>query len=265
MPNRLQTFIVILSMMTLYSTATHAEEDSQAELQKESKEKKEHKVTGVISVGGSLSSGNINKADVRASGGMSVEDSVFSLALSGKYTFSKVDDKIRNNGIESHFKMEFLPYRRWTPLIAHEYLHNKYKGYNFRMAAVAGAKYNIYRKPKICDYSISLAGVYDIVDYTDEKKTLDDQAFRISLRPRIIQKIGNTANIIEKIFYQPRVNRFKDCLIKNQTEVECRIVSILFLSVTYEYDYRSVLPPMKEGFTYEHHDHSLEFSVKVKL
>lgn len=254
---QLQIF-VLLAAMICHALPSHGRE-------KNPTEGKKKEVSGNISAGGSLSSGNINKLDFKATGGLAIEDSIASLVLSAKYNYSKVEENTKNNGVESHFKMEFLPYRRWSPLIAHEYLHNKYKGYNFRMAAVAGAKYNIYRKEKICDYSISLAGVYDVVDYTDEKKTLDDKAFRISLRPRMIQKIGNTANIIEKLFYQPRVNNFKDYLIRNQTEVECRIISILFLSVAYEYDYRSVLPPIKEGFTYEHHDHALEFSVKVKL
>ena len=79
------------------------------------------------------------------------------------------------------------------------------------------------------------------------------------------QKIGESVHLIEKIFYQPKVGEFNDYLIRNEAEIECKIVSALYLSVIYEFDYRSVLPPIREDVTYKHSDHSLEFSLKLKL
>ncbi|MCQ2189659.1 MAG: DUF481 domain-containing protein [Paludibacteraceae bacterium] len=226
---------------------------------------KEKKVSGSLSAGGSLSSGNINKADVKATGGLAVKDTTFEFVMGGRYNFSKTDDKIKNNGIELNSKVDFMPYRKWSPLIAFEYIHNTYKGYNYRLDVVAGAKYNIYLKPKVSDYSISLAGLYDVVDYTDDKKTLDDNAFRLSLRPKIKQQIGPSVYLVEKFFYQPQIDDFSDFLFKNETEIECKVTKIFYLSVIYEYDYRSVLPPIKENTTYMHNDHSLEVALKIKL
>jgi hypothetical protein len=163
---------------------------SNAEETEKKEEAKEKKLSGFLSAGGSLSSGNIDKSDIKATGGIATDDSTISFALAGKYTFSQSDHKIKNNGIEAALKVDFIQYRKWSPLLACEYVHNTYKGYNFRLYSVAGVKYRIYNKPKVCDYSISLAGLYDVVDYTDDKKTLDDQAFRLSLRPKMKQKIG---------------------------------------------------------------------------
>ena len=256
MLHKLQIITVLLSLLVLSPVTMNAEEAAKD---------KEKIASGFISAGGSLSSGNINKADVKATGGMSVADSTLEFVLGGKYTYSESEHKTKNNGIELHSKVDFMPYRKWSPLIAFEYLHNTYKGYNFRLDVVAGAKYNICSKPNIYDYSISLAGLYDVVDYTKDKKTLDDKAFRLSLRPKIKQQIGPAVYLIEKFFYQPQINDFSDYLLKNETEIECKITKILYLSVIYEYDYRSVLPPIKEGMTYEHSDHSLEVALKIKL
>lgn len=251
--------IVLLTMIMFYTFTSNAEETEKKE------EAKEKKLSGFLSAGGSLSSGNIDKSDIKATGGIATDDSTISFALAGKYTFSQSDHKIKNNGIEAALKVDFIQYRKWSPLLACEYVHNTYKGYNFRLYSVAGVKYRIYNKPKVCDYSISLAGLYDVVDYTDDKKTLDDQAFRLSLRPKMKQKIGESVHLIEKIFYQPKVGEFNDYLIRNEAEIECKIVSALYLSVIYEFDYRSVLPPIREDVTYKHSDHSLEFSLKLKL
>ncbi len=192
-------------------------------------------------------------------------DSTLEFVMGGKYTYSESEHKTKNNGIELNSKVDFMPYRKWSPLIAFEYLHNAYKGYNYRLDVVAGAKYNIRSKPKVYDYSISLAGLYDVVDYTDDKKTLDDNAFRLSLRPKVKQQIGPAVYLVEKFFYQPKINDFSNYLLKNETELECKITKIFYLSVIYEFDYRSVLPPIKENQTYEHSDHSLEVALKIKL
>ncbi len=250
---------LIISLLATLALPLSAQENIKTE------KPKEKIASGFISAGGSLSSGNINKADVKATGGMSVADSTLEFVMGGKYTYSESEHKTKNNGIELHSKIDFMPYRKWSPLIAFEYLHNTYKGYNYRLDAVAGAKFNICSKPNIYDYSISLAGLYDVVDYTDDKKTLDDNAFRLSLRPKIKQQIGPTVYLVEKFFYQPKINEFSDYLLKNETELECKITKIFYLSVVYEYDYRSILPPIKENQTYEHSDHSLEVSLKIKL
>lgn len=247
--------VAIISMMIFCIFTSNAEGKDNNE---------ENTVSGFISAGGSLNSGNINKADVKASGGMTVADSTLEFVLGGKYTYSESEHKTKNNGIELASKVDFMPYRKWSPLVAVEYLHNTYKGYNFRLDVVVGAKYNICSKPNVYAYSISLAGLYDVVDYTDDKKTLDDKAFRISLRPKIKQKIGNVF-LIEKLFYQPKFNDFKDYLIKNETEIECKITKIFYLSVIYELEYRSVLPPVKKNTSYQHSDHSLEVALKIKL
>ena len=262
MSNKLHLFLILLTLFfcTVASNAEEAKKEENANA-----EKKEKKISGFLSAGGTLSSGNIDKTDIKATGGVATDDSIVSFELSGKYVFAESDHKTKNNGIESSLKLDFIQYRKWSPLLACEYIHNTYKGYNFRLDAVAGVKCNIYSKPKVNAYSISLAGIYDVVDYTDDKKTLDDRAFRLSLRPKMKQKIGDSVHLIEKIFYQPKINDFNDYLIKNETELECKIVSILYLSIIYEFDYRSVLPPIREDVTYEHSDNSLEFSLKLTL
>ena len=97
---------------------------SNAEETEKKEEAKEKKLSGFLSAGGSLSSGNIDKSDIKATGGIATDDSTISFALAGKYTFSQSDHKIKNNGIEAALKVDFIQYRKWSPLLACEYVHN---------------------------------------------------------------------------------------------------------------------------------------------
>lgn len=282
MKTKLHKIIILLITMMFCAVAANADEtapkdttkpketkvETDVENLKEKKseeEKKQKKVSGSISAGGLFNSGNIEKIEAKSAGLLTVADSSLEFMLEARYAYSESDHKTKNNGFDLRSKIDFMPYRKWNPLIAIEFTHNAYKGYHFRQATVVGAKYNIYSKPKVCAYSISLAALHDVVNYTEDEKRLDDKAFRLSLRPKIKQQIGPAVYLIEKFFYQPEFNDFKNYLIKNETEIECKITKIFFLSICYEYDYRSVLPPVKEGQTYEYSDHSLEVALKIKL
>ena len=110
--------IALLSMIMFCTFTSNAEETEKKE------EAKEKKMSGFLSAGGSLSSGNIDKTDIKATGGVATDDSIVSFELAGKYVFAESDHKTKNNGIESSLKLDFIQYRKWSPLLACEYIHN---------------------------------------------------------------------------------------------------------------------------------------------
>ena len=103
--------------------------------------------------------------------------------------------------------------------------------------------------------------VYDNVDYTPEENKLDKELVRLSVRPKIKQKIGNGFYLGHNTFYQPSVKNFSDYIINSQTKLSSKITTKLFLEISFNYEYRSKLPTED----YKHYDITTDISLKLKL
>ncbi|MBQ0030593.1 MAG: DUF481 domain-containing protein [Paludibacteraceae bacterium] len=227
------------------------------------------RVHGVATVGGTLKSGNVNKFEAKASGQVYRTDTVFSFDVYGKFNYSETDHKGRDRGVTAYAKFDWYEFNRWSPFFAVEYLHNEYKGYNHKVSILAGEKFRIYQS-RTSDYSISMAALYDNDEYVKDKvKTERENLFRLSLRPKIKQKLGDAVSLREQIYYQPRIDKFNDYIFKNLTSLEFKITTLIFLGIDFEYDYRSVVPTSIDSkgnvVTYDHDDIALDFSFRFKF
>ena len=128
------------------------------------------------------------------------------------------------------------------------------------MSGLIGFKYRIYVKPSVCDYSISAAFVYDWTDFTDST-ALPNNNYRISIRPKIKQRLTETLTLLNLTFYQPSVLDFGDYIISNTTKLETRITKKLYLDLAFVYEYRSRVP----AENYKKHDIFSEISVRLKF
>ena len=113
------------------------------------------------------------------------------------------------------------------------------------MTGIGGAKF-AFTKPNY-SYSLSVAGLYSIEKYTpptnpDETKKEDAEKVRLSFRPKIKHKLAANTYFEHYTFYQPNFNDFNDYMIESKTSITNKLTSVLFLDLSFEYEYVSRPP-----------------------
>lgn len=221
-----------------------------------------------LGLGASLNTGNVNNCNINNHGSVIRNDSILAFDFQYKFLYSSLINKnnIGNQWEETNFeinsglKLDYLQYGKYSPFLACEMLTNKYKGYNLKMSGLVGFKYRIYVKPSFCDYSISAAFVYDWTDFTDST-VLPNNNYRISIRPKIKQRLTESLTLLNLTFYQPSVLDFQDYIINNTTKLQTKITKKLYLDLAFIYEYRSRVP----ADHYKKHDIFSEISLRLKF
>ena len=220
-----------------------------------------------VGLGASLNTGNVNNINVINDGTVERNDSIIAIDAHYKLIYSAIADK---NSVDQHWKetnfeinggakLDVFQYGVWSPFLACEMLTNKYKGYDFKVSGLVGVKYRIYTIPDFCDYSISAALVYDWTDFTDETQ-LPNNNYRVSLRPKIKQKLGENLTLTHTTFFQPSVLDFGDFIITSVTKLETKITKKFFIDISFTYDYRSRIP----AENYRKNDILTEVTIRFK-
>ena len=221
-----------------------------------------------LGLGSSLNAGNVNNCNINNYASVIRNDSILAFDFHYKLLYSSLINKnnIGNQWEETNFeingglKMDYLQYGKYSPFLACEMLTNKYKGYDLKMSGLVGFKYRIYVKPAVCDYSISAAFVYDWTDFTDPTVLLSNN-YRISIRPKIKQRLTENLTLLNLTFYQPSVLDFDDYIIHNTTKIQTKITKKLYLDLGFTYEYRSRVP----SDNYKYHDILSEISWRLKF
>ena len=219
-------------------------------------------------LGTSLNAGNVNTCNINNYASVTRNDSLFAFDFHHKLLYSSLINK--NSGgrhweetnfeINGGLKVDYLQYGKYSPFLACEMLTNKYKGYNLKMSGLIGFKYRIYVKPTICDYSISAAFVYDWTNFTDST-TLPNNNYRISIRPKIKQKLTDNLTLLNLTYFQPSVLDFHDFIINCMTKLQTQLTKKLFIDISFSYEYRSRVP----SENYKKHDFLSEVSLRLKF
>ena len=221
-----------------------------------------------LGLGSSLNTGNVNNCNISNYASVVRNDSLLAFDFHYKFLYSSLINKndIGNQWEETNFevngglKLDYLQYGKYSPFLACEMLTNKYKGYNLKMSGLVGIKYRIFVIPSVCDYSISAAFVYDWTDFTDST-ALPNNNYRISIRPKIKQRLTDNLTLLNLTFYQPSVLDLNDYIIHSTTKLQTKITRMLFLDLAFTYEYRSRVPSEK----YKHHDILSEVSLRLKF
>ena len=219
-------------------------------------------------LGTSLHTGNVNNLNLNNYASINRNDSLLALDFHYKALYSSLIDKDdpmqhwkeTNFEINGGIKLDYKQYGKFSPFMAFEMLTNKYKGYDFKMSVLVGVKYIIYARPSFCVYSISAAFVYDWTDFTDAT-VLPNNNFRISIRPKINQKLSEHLTLLNLTFFQPSVLDFGDFFINSATKLQTQLSRMLFLDIGFTYEYRSRVP----SENYKHHDIMSEVSLRLKF
>lgn len=204
----------------------------------------ESKWSGKFTVGGSYYKGNVDKTDIRSDGTVSHKDSTFEFSTSYKTIYGRNGTEENNREFSSTVKFDWKPYSRISPFLAFETYSNVYKGYDLRLSGLAGAKTTLFENDN-SDYSLSAAVLYSIESYTkpdsgDAKP--NNEIIRLSLRPKIEQKLGENVVLKHTTYYQPNINNFSDYRIETSTSITNKLTDVLFLDLAFEYDYVSTPP-----------------------
>lgn len=218
-------------------------------------------------LGASFNAGNVNNCNISNDGAIERNDSLIAFDARYKLIYSSLIDrnapdqqwKETNFEINGGVKMDLYQYGKYSPFLACEMLTNKYKGYDLRLSGLAGMKYRIYTIPAVCDYSISVAFVYDWTDFTDETHLLNNN-YRISIRPKIKQRLAENLTLLHTTFYQPSVLDLDDYIINCNTKLQTQITGKFFIDIAFAYEYRSQVP----SENYKKHDFLSEVSIRFK-
>ncbi|MCR5453870.1 MAG: DUF481 domain-containing protein, partial [Bacteroidales bacterium] len=143
-----------------------------------------------IGIGATDNSGNVDNFSLKNNASVLYEDSIMCFSTRYKLIYQLNDGHESNKGINGNINYDFYKFGKWSVFVAMEMISNHYKGYDIKLSGLTGAKYNFMYNPDTCEYSLSGAIVYDNVNYTDEDTYLNNEVWRISIRPKIYQRIG---------------------------------------------------------------------------
>ncbi len=193
-------------------------------------------------LGSSFYSGNVNKFDLRSKGNISHVDSLFELSAFYKTIYAENNHVQNNEEYSGGFKFDYLPQSRFSPFVVLSAYRNDFKNIRQRLSSILGAKY-VYFQSEKSNYSLSVAGQYDMEHYVAESP--DKNKIRLSIRPKIKLKIGQTAYFQNITFFQPNVQNWADYIINSSTSLTTKITKAINLKLSYEIEY--VNEPTKEG------------------
>lgn len=221
-----------------------------------------------LGLGASLHTGNVNSCNFSHNGAITRNDSVVAFDFHYRVLYSSLihgNDAVNqweetNFEINGGVKTDLYQYGQYSPFLACEMLSNKYKGYDMKLSGLVGFKYKLFVKPAVYDYSVSLAFVYDWVDFTDAT-ALPNHNYRLSFRPKIKQRLADNLFLVHYTFIQPSVLDFHDYIINCVTQLQTQVTKKLFLDVSFSYDYRSRVP----SEDYKKQDVLTEVSLRFKL
>ncbi|MCR5645245.1 MAG: DUF481 domain-containing protein [Bacteroidales bacterium] len=222
-----------------------------------------------VGLGASLNTGNVNNINVSHDAAVDRNDSLIALdfhykllysSLINKTAFGHANWETTNFEVNGGVKADLYQYDKYSPFLACEMLTNRFKGYDLKLSGLIGMKFRIYTVPSFCDYSISGAFVYDWNDFTDETH-LPNNNYRVSIRPKIIQKLTDNLTLRHMTFYQPSVLDWSDYIISSNTVLQTQITRKVFLDFSFTYEYHSYVP----SENYKKHDILSEVSIRFKV
>jgi len=196
-----------------------------------------------FSLGGEYKSGNVNTFTFNNRGGIERNDSTLALDANYAIVYGQKDHVEYDKSLTGNLTFDIWQYNRISPFVAATYYNNKYKGYEYKLSFLAGAKYRFFSN-KNCDYSISAAYVYEYVDYfTTNTTILEPQVSRISLRFKMRHKINDAISVKHTTFYMPSVTNFtNDYIVTSTTSISSQLTQHLFLDVNFSYEYHNLVP-----------------------
>lgn len=228
-------------------------------------EKVKSKWSGTAGIGGSYFRGNVNKMDIRGDGSISHADSIFEYSFFYRVSYGEYNFIKNNQEFSAGTKFDWRPKDEITPFFAFTAYKNEFTGYLIRLSVLGGAKYTIIDQPA-SDYSLSMAIQYDAERYTPptkigEVQKPDKENMRLSVRPKIRQKLNETISIEHISFIRPNISDFTNIQAESQTILSNKLTESVSLNIVHEFTYDSKPP----SSTILNSNNSLLVSLRVRF
>lgn len=222
-------------------------------------EKKKDKTpwTTKLSLGAYYYTGNTDKFDFASDFQLTRKDSLIESKLFIKGAYGEVSSVKNKQELKAGLKFDYKPKSTFSPFVLLSLYNNEFKHINYRISSLVGAKYLFYSTEK-SNYSLSFALQYDTEQYdkgfNDLGEAISDSTaskFRLSVRPKFKQKIGDNIDFLAVVFYQPNLHEFNDdYLLEGNFALSTKLLKNLALKISYNFDYESLLEenPEVEAF-----------------
>lgn len=195
-----------------------------------------------FSLGGEYKSGNVNTFTFNNKGGVERNDSILALDANYAIVYGQKDRVEYDKSLTGNLTFDIWQYNRVSPFVSATYYNNKYKGFEYKLSFLAGAKYRLFYNQNY-DYSISAAYVYEYVDYfTTNTTILEPQVSRVSLRFKMRHKLNEGISLKHITFYMPSITNLGDYIVTSSTSLSSQLGKHLFLDLNFNYEYHSLVP-----------------------
>ena len=209
----------------------------------ESKRDAKTKIATNISLGGNYWTGNTQKGTIIGSLHLAAVDSVKEFAFDAKYTYGGNNKKINQREFLTGLQYDYHPLSVFSPFIRVELYTNGFRNIKSRNSGLAGAKYRFYVHKKegetTSDFSISSALTYAYEKYTPDAESPNQQKVRLSFRPKMKQKLAKNIYFQTELYYMPKINYWRDCILYSRTNMNFLVNSNIFIKCAYEYEFES--------------------------
>ncbi len=194
-----------------------------------------------LQFGGELKSGNVNLVTLNNGGGIERNDSTLAFDANYGIIYGMKDKEVFDKSLQVNLKFDVWQYDRWSPFVLVSYYNNKFKGYEYKVSALAGVKYRIYHNDK-CDYSVSAAYTQEYVDYFAGTE-LDRNISRLSMRFKMHHQLSDAISIKNTTFYQPSLTDISgDYIVSSITSLSTKISKNLTFDLNFNYEFHSLVP-----------------------
>ena len=233
---------LIIALLFCFSLGVSAQ-SSDSRVSMESERAAKTKVATNFSLGGNYWTGNTEKGTIIGSLNIAATDSLKEFSFDAKYTYGENNNKLNQREFLTGLQYDYRPLSVFSPYVRIELYTNEFKNIKQRYSGLAGAKYRffVYRKngETTSDYSISGAFSYVFEKYTQDAHSSDRQKVRLSLRPKIKQKLAKNIYFQSELFYMPKIDYWEDYIFCVRSNVNFLVNSNIFIKCSYEYDYES--------------------------
>jgi hypothetical protein len=160
----------------------------------------------------------------------------FELDWSSALTYGESNNAVIARRMSTALKGDYRPAATWSPFVFASVERDRIRKIDALANSGAGAKWTFLRN-KAGSASLSAAGLYSRKDVVNDTAQV---AWRLSVRPKIVQKSSAGWSVEQTTFYQPEIGNAADYNLDAATRLgySPNKVSTLFAQYTYRVDSR---------------------------
>ena len=214
-----------------------------ARVSMESKRAAKTRISTNITLGGNFWSGNIDKSTFLGGLNLAATDSIKEFSFNAKYIYGENNNKLNQREFLTGLQYDYHPLSVFSPFTRVELYSNEFRNIKTRFSGLVGAKYRFYVHKKegetTSDFSVSGAITYVFEKYTPDAQALNQHKLRLSMRPKIKQKLAKNIFFQTELYFIPKIICWEDYILYFRSNLNFLVNSNIFIKCSYEHEYES--------------------------